>query len=300
MRNVAITALMLASLTSCASLTSYREIAGSLPAGRLVEVDGQRIYVETHGSGPVVLMLHGFASSTYSFREIVPPLARSNQVVAIDLNGFGFTERPDARDQYEAGAQVETIRRLLDVLQIDRCDVIGHSYGGALALLLAEKEPSRVRRLALISPYTEIKKTPVMLRSGVGRNVARGGTRLLLDSRAISRLGLMKAFHQDRLVTPEVSEEYRRRILIEGFDDMFEGYSLAMMDGPLELPLATTEQPVLVIAGRHDKLVGVDSCRRAVEMLPDASLAILENSGHSAAEEQPEDVVRMIGEFLRR
>ena len=300
MRNAFVTALMLASLTGCASLTPYQEVVESLPAERLIEVDGQQIYVESHGSGPVVLMLHGFASSTYSFREIIPPLAKTHRVVAIDLNGFGFTERPEELDRYEAASQVETIRRLLDILRIRRCDVIGHSYGGALAVLLAEMEPSRIRSLALISPYTEFEKTPVILRSQAGRNLARGGTRLLVNNRTVSRLGLMRAFHQDRLVAPEVADEYRRRILIEGFDDMFDGYSLAMVDGPLKLPLATTEQPVFIIAGRHDKLVSVESCQRTAEMLPNAMLRILEDSGHSAAEEQPKEVVRLIKEFLRR
>ncbi len=299
MRNVVIASLVLAALTGCASLTPYSEIATSLPAERLVEVDGQRIFVETHGSGPTLLMLHGFAASTYSFRRIIPGLSRTHRIVAIDLNGFGFTERPRDNEDYKADRQVETIRQLLDQLGIRRCDVVAHSYGGALAILLAEKESERVRRLALISPYVEIGETPAILQSETGRNFAYGGTRVLLSSRMIARLGLMKAFHQNHLVTPEVTEEYRRRILIEGFRDTFDGYSLAMEDsGPLRLPLKSVLQPTLIIAGRHDKLVSVESCERTADAIPKATLHVLENSGHSAAEEQPDKVIRLISSFL--
>lgn len=299
MRNIIIVSLAFAALTGCASLTPYSEIAASLPAERLVEVDGQRIHVETHGSGPTLLMLHGFAASTYSYRKIIPDLAQTHRVVAIDLNGFGFTERPTDVDEYKAAQQVETIRKLLDHLGIRRCDVVAHSYGGALAILLADKEPYRIRRLALISPYTNFGESPAILQSELGRDFAYGSTRLLLGSRLITRLGLMKAFHQDQLVTREVTEEYRRRLLIEGFRNAFDGYSLAMKDsGPLELPSESISQATLIIAGRHDKLVSVESCEKTADEIPKATLHVLENSGHSAAEEQPEEVVRLISGFL--
>lgn len=285
---------------SCASLTPYDEVVQSLPKERIVEVDGQRIYVEEHGSGPTLLMLHGFASSTYSFRRIIPALAKTHRVIAIDLNGFGYTERPVAPEKYQSEAQIGMIQQLLDKLGVRRCDVVGHSYGGALAILFARQDPSRVRRLVLISPVSEFERTSLLPRSAIGRELAYRTTRMMLGNRAITRAGVRVAFYQDRIITREVSEEYRKRLLVEGFRDSFVGYNLAVKANEMiPLPLAEVSQPTLIIAGRHDQLISLKSCEKAAETMPNATLRVMEESGHSAAEEQPEEVVEMIEGFLQ-
>lgn len=283
----------------CSTLVPYEEVVQSLPKERIIDVDGQKIYVEDTGSGRTLLMLHGFASSTYSFREIIPSLAKTHRVIAIDLNGFGYTERPDEWEQYQAEAQIHTIQRVLDHLDVRTCDVVAHSYGGALAILLAREDPTRVRLLALINPFTDFSETSPILQSPPVRAVAYAGSRVLLGSRPIFRSGVRKAYYQDHLVTRELAEEYRKRILIEGYRDSFHGFSFVMNGrGPIQFPLAEIKQPCLIIAGRHDELVPLESCETVADEMPRSTLHILEESGHSPAEEQPEDVIRLISTFV--
>src|SRR4051794_17684565 len=81
-------------LLSCAGLRSFDEIRREIPADRFVRVSDQLVHVEQMGSGEPVVLLHGFGGSVYSWREVMPALARGHRVVAIDLNGFGYTQRP--------------------------------------------------------------------------------------------------------------------------------------------------------------------------------------------------------------
>ena len=81
---------MLLCAGGCTSLVPYEEVVQSLPKERIVDVDGQKIYVEDLGSGRPLLMLHGFASSTYSFRKIIPALAKTHRVISIVLYGLCF------------------------------------------------------------------------------------------------------------------------------------------------------------------------------------------------------------------
>ncbi len=279
----------------CASLTPYEEIVTRLPSERLIEIGGRRIHVEQRGSGEPLLLLHGFAASTYSFRDITPLLAEPFRVVAIDLNGFGFTERPEHPDAYTPAGQLETVTGVMDALGIERCAVAGHSYGAALALLLAAREPERVRGLALISPSADVEKPPWYLRSAPGRLFAYGMVRALLSRPEKFREILGNAFHQEEKLTPEVAEAYRERLLVEGLPAAFRGFSDAMQDGnALAADLVHVRSPTLVVAGRHDAVVSLEHCRRVADTIPNTELLILENSGHSGPEEEPEAVAAAI------
>src|SRR5579863_312094 len=80
--------------SGCVSLRPFAEVRREQPAARFVAVDGRQVYVEQEGAGDAVVLLHGFGESSYTWRRLIPDLARSFRVVAIDLNGFGWTERP--------------------------------------------------------------------------------------------------------------------------------------------------------------------------------------------------------------
>jgi pimeloyl-ACP methyl ester carboxylesterase len=116
-------------LPGCVSLRSFSEIRREIPADRFVRVGEQLVHTEQAGTGEPVVLLHGFGGSTYSWREVMPELARSYRVVAIDLNGFGYTERPKSRESYTREGQGKLVLGVLDALGIDRAHIFGHSYG---------------------------------------------------------------------------------------------------------------------------------------------------------------------------
>ena len=103
--------------------------------GSFLDIDSLRIHYVEAGQGPPVVLIHGWNASTFSFRYTIPELARHHRVVALDLKGYGYSGRP-AKGDYSLTAQAELVRRLMDRLDIHRADVIGHSMGGAVAMLV--------------------------------------------------------------------------------------------------------------------------------------------------------------------
>lgn len=112
-------------------------------------VDGLRIYYEIQGSGPPLLLLHGGFGSTGTFAPLLPALARSRRVIALDLQGHGRTGDRDSPLYYEQFA--DDIAGVLNHLDLDRADLLGYSLGGGAALQAAILHPSRVRRLVVVS-----------------------------------------------------------------------------------------------------------------------------------------------------
>jgi len=300
LRTLAIAGGALFSLVSCAPLISYEEAIEAIPENRLLEVDGQRVHVEQAGSGEPLLLLHGLVASTYAFRELMPRLAKHYRVVAIDLNGFGYTERPHEVKAYTPHGQLQVITKVMDLLGLHRVTVLGHSYGATLALLLAETEPDRVQSLILISPVADFEKPPWFLRFESGRTLVYWTIRGMLSHPEQFREILSNSYYQQEKLTSEVSEAYRQRLLIEGLPSAFYGFTEGVGNGdPLEISFAKIKVPVLVLAGRHDSIQDLERCRRVMDNLPNAELAILEASGHSAPEEEPEAVSSAILKFLK-
>lgn len=292
-------ALLLAA-GGCVGLTPYEEVAARLPAGRLVEVAGQRVHVERWGAaGEPVLLLHGFGGSTYSWRGVGPRLGERHQVIAVDLNGFGYTERPRDLDAYTVSGQLALVLGVLDGMGLDRVHVAGHSYGGALALHLAWRHPERVRSLVLVDsagPGYPSKRRHLL--AGVGP-LASGFVRAVgLRTRRVQS-GLEASFHDDAAVTPELVAAYVERLRVEGISRAYRGLTAPRRERPeAGFDYAAIEQPVLVVWGAEDRLVAPEEGRAAAERMPQARFVLLDETGHIPPEERPAELARLIIEFL--
>ena len=264
----------------------------------MVQLSDQRVYVQKWGrEGPNIVLLHGFAASSYTFRKLGPLLGEQYQVTAIDLNGFGFTERPSDPATYSLDGQLATLIKVLDRLEISRAAVVGHSYGGQVALHLAEKRPDRVGSMVLISPPTNLNKVPLILRFGLARSALYPFLRLALSDPARFHKLFKRGYHRQEVFTDEVSEEYRKRLLVEGLWNAYQGFGSNLVNGP-DAPLGS-DLPILVIAGRHDQIIPLDGLEGFVKQMPQARLKIFEDSGHSSPEEEPETLGLAIEGFLK-
>jgi pimeloyl-ACP methyl ester carboxylesterase len=118
----------------------------------MIEANGISLYVEEHGDGAPVLLLHGWPDSARLWRHQVPVLAASGyRVITPDLRGFGRSEQPAEVRSYGLGNVVEDVRALLDQLGVETVHVVGHDWGAAVAWLTASLHPDRVRTLTVIS-----------------------------------------------------------------------------------------------------------------------------------------------------
>jgi pimeloyl-ACP methyl ester carboxylesterase len=117
---------------------------------RAITVDGDRVAYRVAGKGPVLLLVHGMAGSSVTWKHVMPALAKRFTVVAPDLLGHGESDKP--RAEYSLGTHTDTLRDLLDALGHRRATVVGQSLGGGIAMQFAYQFPERCERLARLRP----------------------------------------------------------------------------------------------------------------------------------------------------
>lgn len=289
------------SLGGCATLVPYETAVERLPAGTFVELNDSLVHIQTAGSeasGLPIVLVHGFGASTFSWRHVMPALAQHHPVVAVDLVGFGLTQRPRDKNRYTRTAQVELLSALLDHLGWPSAHFVGHSYGGGLVMSLAHTEPARVRSLILVGStapdYGDSRRSLLAVRP-----LASVFVRTYLRPRFIRR-SLIRSFYDDKAVTDELVASYLERVRIEGAVKAYVGLTApAKPDARFaDLSYEQLEQPVLVVWGAEDALIAAADGRTAAEQMPRGSFVEIDECGHLPMEEQPERLLAEVLPFL--
>jgi pimeloyl-ACP methyl ester carboxylesterase len=264
--------------------------------GHIVYLNGTGIHYVTAGRGPALVLIHGLGAYTFSFRHVIPDLARSFRVVALDLKGFGLSERPSSGD-YTLSHQAELVRGLMDHLGIDRATVLGSSMGGVVAMRLAIAHPERVERLILVASASDVD---------LGRHTR--GTAVLgrllplvapftYYNRAFRKRTLQNGYYDPDLCTDDVVEGYLRPGRICGYLRAVGNTMAAWRkDPPLEP--SSIGQPTLIIWGKADRLLPPSRGERLRDLIPNSRLVLLERAGHLLLEERPEAALEAIFGFL--
>lgn len=195
-----------------ARLDERADRAGLEPM-RSVEVDGARLAFAERGdpSAEPIVLLHGYPANHLAWRHQLDGLAERHRVLALDWLGWGESERRlDLRFDYDT--EVARLGRLLGALEIDACNLFGHDYGGFLALGLAERHPSRVRRLAILNSRAHRTFVPrwyaiFWLMTLLGRSRLAGALARALPLAALNRFG-MRGPMRAGAIEPEVLDSY--------------------------------------------------------------------------------------------
>ncbi|HWM89204.1 MAG TPA: alpha/beta fold hydrolase [Thermoanaerobaculia bacterium] len=287
-------------LLGCASVRPFDEIRSTVPEDRFVRIGDQLVHIEQAGQGEAVVLLHGFGASTYAWRKVMPALAASFRVIAIDLNGFGYTQRPQAFESYTREGQADLVLRVMDALGIASAHLAGHSYGGGLTLWIASRHPERVRSMVLVDSSAPTYANDRRSRAASLKPLLGLYLRSFVLRPETVRRALLNSFHDDSLVTPELVHEYYERIRIEGVTDAYHGLTAPLRTPAEPIYLEKIEVPALVVWGTEDKLISLESGRRAAARLPHSEFAAMEGVGHVPMEERPEELLRIILPFLER
>ena len=266
------------------------EIANSVKTGSF-----QTNYHDV-GSGFPLIMLHGSGpgvSAWANWNKVFPLLATDHHVYALDLVGFGYTDRP-AGMVYNMDAWVKQTIDFMDALGIEKADLVGNSFGGALALALAIRQPQRVRRLVLMG------SVGVRFPITAGLEAAWGYTPSLANMRR-----LLDLFAYDRHLVNDVLAELRYRASIRpGFQESFA----AMFPAPRQRgvdDLASDEADIralphetLVIHGREDQIIPLDASLTLAQWLPRCQLHVFGQCGHWTQIEHAGRFARLVEDFL--
>jgi 2-hydroxymuconate-semialdehyde hydrolase len=266
------------------------EIAKSIVAA------GIRTNVHDRGDGPPVLLIHGSGpgvSAWANWRLTMPALARRARVIAPDMVGFGYTDRPPGQ-RYDMDAWIAQALGVLDALDVESADVLGNSFGGALALAMAIRHPTRVRRLVLMGSVGVPFVVTPGLEAAWGYVPSIRNMRELLDVFAYDR----------RLVNDELARLRYEASVRPGVHEAFA----AMFPAPLQRwadAMASAEADVrrlaheaLVVHGREDRVIPLANSLTLAEWLPRAQLHVFGRCGHWTQIEHPARFSQLVGDFL--
>lgn len=264
--------------------------------GHRCELGSLRINYHDRGDGEPVLFIHGSGpgvSAWANWRTVIPQLESSLRIIAPDMIGFGYTDAPVTR--FDIDAWTGELTALLDALGIERCSVVGNSFGGAMALHLAERHPDRVEKLVLMGPAA----TPFTLTDGLDDV---WGYEPSLE--AMGHL-LRDVFVYDGSAISEdlVEMRYRastRPTVQERYAALFPAPRQRWVDALSLSPdrLARIGQPTLIVHGRDDKVIPLEASRQLAAQLPDARLEVIDECGHWVQIEHTDRFCSLVDEFL--
>jgi len=244
-----------------------------------------RAAVEARGSGDPLLLLHGWGVSSELFAPILEALQSGRRLIIPDLPGFGATPEPDS--PWSVHEYAAWCVALLDRLGIPSCDLIGHSNGGRIGIVMAATYPGRVRRMVLagsagIRPRRTLRSAARVRSYKLLRAVER--------SRALPG-GLRRA--AGRSADQRGSADYR------AVSGVMRGTLVRIVNEDLRALLPRLHLSVLLIWGDQDTETPLADGRLMERLIPDAGLVVFEGAGHYAYLEQPARFCRIVEVFLR-
>ncbi|MGH3561142.1 MAG: alpha/beta fold hydrolase [Mycobacterium sp.] len=283
--------------------------AGSTPpALRFCTIHDYRRAYRIAGSGPVILLIHGIGDNSITWATVQARLAERFTVIAPDLLGHGQSEKPHGAD-YSVAAYANRIRDLLQVLDVDKVTVVGHSLGGGVAMQFAYQFPQLVERLVLVGTGGVTKDVNFLLRwaslpvggealallrvpmvlpalrlAGRTAGLVLGSTRLGHDLPDVLRV-------LSALPEPSALLAFTRtlRAVVD-----WHGQMITM----LNRCYLTESVPVQIIWGEHDTVVPVGHARMAHEAMPGSWLEIFDDSGHFPFHDDPDRFIDVVENFI--
>jgi pimeloyl-ACP methyl ester carboxylesterase len=252
-------------------------------------------YLEA-GEGDPVILIHGSGPGVTAYanwRVVIPALAQKFRVIAPDVVGFGFTERPS---DVEFGVQTwaNQVLGLMDSLGVHRAHLVGNSFGGAIALRIATQYPDRVDRMVLMGSMGVDFPITEGLERVWGYEPSFENMRRVLDVFAYSR----------DLVNDELAEVRYRGSIQPGFQESFS----AMFPAPRQRWVGAMTSPeaeiralphkTLLIHGREDQVIPVQASFKLLELIDNADLHVFSHCGHWSMIERSAEFNRLVSEFF--
>jgi pimeloyl-ACP methyl ester carboxylesterase len=258
---------------------------------------------ERTGSGPPAILLHGCPATHTLWRPLVERLAGARSIYALDLPGFGASPFPDDPQQLSLRNLAQLVLRFADLHNLDRFDLIGHSFGGALAATIADAAPERIRSLTLITPMAPTLPPAARLaRSPLARNVLsplwKIAPRTLRQLATIAGVRANYGPAYDRSRAEELAREMNRDDALANACALVTEVESAEYAAAIERLGQRREPPVLLIGAGRDRVVPYSHFITLRSQLPHAADRVFDDGVHVIHWQHPDEVARVIEEFL--
>jgi pimeloyl-ACP methyl ester carboxylesterase len=272
---------------------------------REVKTDGAEIHVRVGGTGPAVVMLHGFGDTGDMWEPLAAELVRDHTVVVPDLRGMGLSSHPEGG--YDKKTQAGDIARVLDILKIDKVDLVTHDIGNMVGYAFAAQYPDRVTRFVAmdaplpgIGPWEEIIRSPVLwhfnFRGPDVERLVKGRERIYLDRFWNELSANPKSI--DEATRRHYAKLYARSGAMHSAFNQFAAFTQDAADNKAFAAKAKLAMPVLAIGA--EKSFGTAMADDFRFVATNVTSVVIPNSGHWLMEEQPTATVAAIRAFLEK
>lgn len=276
---------------------------------RIVEVHGHARAFRVLGTGStVLLLLHGIGSDGATWDTVASALAERFTVIVPDLLGHGRSAKP--RADYSIGGYANGMRDLLGALDIDRVTVVGHSFGGGVAMQFAYQFPERTDRLVVVAGGGLGSQVSVVLRALTlpGASFALGLSHLSPSRLALGALRAAAGLVAPAALAADLNEAYTvhtglrdpaaRSAFLHVLRHVadWRGQLITMRDRAY----LAQGLPVLIVWGDRDHVLPVEHAQAAAELMPGAQSVLLPGVGHFPHREAPAEFVRAVTDFVER
>jgi pimeloyl-ACP methyl ester carboxylesterase len=250
---------------------------------------------EAEGSGTPVVFVHGLLASSATWEGVLRPASAGHPAIAVDLPGFGCSDRPWPHD-YTAGGEAADLAAFLDARGISRAILVGNSLGGSVAMLVAAERPDRVAALVLAAPATPETLLPWNLRflrlPGLGELI------MALSTRRSVAWGLRhRLFARASRVTDQAIDDAWFPLTVPG--TRRAALAAVRTDPTRYVGMESRiRAPTLILWGREDRLLPVEEAGNLAGRIPGSHLVILPDAGHLPQREQPGPFAQAVSGFL--
>jgi 2-hydroxymuconate-semialdehyde hydrolase len=272
----------------------------SIQAGQdFIRLRGADIHYVEKGSGErTIILVHGLGGGAFTFRNNIDVLASQGyKVYAIDLKGFGLSEKVVGSD-YSHTEQAKILLDFMEQKDIDRAAVAGHSMGGRVALIAYDLKPQNFENIILIDSAGLENNSPAFYNSLITQPIVDILYYNIFVKGKNFQKFLSSAFYKSDFVSPEVAGLYLESFKIKDSNKSFLFIIKSNNAYDIESVLKKVNIPVLIVWGRQDGWISLESAYRFNLLINGSELAIIDNAGHVSMEEQPEAVNKRILEFL--
>jgi len=294
---VCIGALGAVALLGCAPTFSEAVPPGGPKDATYADVGGARLRFVDEGEGPPVVLIHGFASALDTWRGVMKELTKHHRVLAMDLKGFGWSNRPPG--DYSPQAEAQLVLALMDQRNIKSAVIVGHSWGSSVALDVALAAPERVTKIVLYDAWVYEEQLPTTFLWARATGVGEVLFDLFYSERADEKIA--RAFYDPKkYVTERFVEEVERALDRPGT----VAAALAAVRGQrfedVQKRYHELKQPVLLLWGREDEVTLLSFGDRLARDLPHAHLLVYPDCGHfpmiEAAGTSTDDLLKFLDE----
>lgn len=254
-----------------------------------------RIHYMESGKGEPLILVHSAGQSLYTFRRLFYKLAMYYRVIAVDLVGHGYSDRPDFFD-YTIGDHAESLARFMDSMGIESAHILGFSFGAGYALELAHKHPERVGKIVAICPggvTSEMPLTVRMMESGLFGGIASR----MYNLKSVKKM-LNECVFDHTVINEHDAAEYFKPVADSSSRYAVRRTLAEFDENALISSLREIQAPVLLLWGEDDKWHPAGEVDEYRSSLRSCACTVIRNAGHLVHEEKPDRIAELVRGFI--